>query len=344
MNRNEILYMNRFSTFPIANHVLKNRLVVAPMASQTSTLDGKVTEKTVRHYANLAQSQAALVMVEYSFVAFSGRSEPNQLGVHDDDCINGIKDIAKVIHQTGAKAGLQLTHCGGKAQLDVCPELMGPSGITVPAYDRILPTPRIMSLNDISSFKKQFVDAARRVELAGFDFVELHCAHGYGLNQFLSRLTKQRDDQYGGSQRNRARLIVEIIEQIKQHTQLSIMVRVPGQDLYPEGLTQAQIVESCHYFIDAGVVVLDVSSGIGGWNRPKERRTEGFLVEEAAYLKQAHLQACIIGVGGIETAEYIDMAIANQWLDLAAVGRAILRGPQEFAHNVMGVKNDALIS
>ncbi|WP_434953025.1 NADH:flavin oxidoreductase [Shewanella sp. HL-SH4] len=335
--------MNRFSALPIAHHILKNRLVVAPMASQTSTLDGKVTDKTLRHYANLAQSQAALVMVEYSFVAFSGRSEPNQLGVHDDDCIDGIKAIAKAIHQTDAKAGLQLTHCGGKAQLDVCPDLMAPSGITVPAYDRILPTPKMMTLNDIAVLKKQFVDAAKRVELAGFDFVELHCAHGYGLNQFLSPLTNQRDDQYGGSQLNRARLIVEIIEQIKQHTQLSIMVRVPGQDLYPQGLTQTQIVESCQYFIDAGVVILDVSSGIGGWNRPKERRGEGFLVEEAAFLKQAGLQACIIGVGGIETAEYIDMAIENQWLDLAAVGRAILKGPQEFAHSVMREASEVVV-
>ena len=335
--------MNRFSALPIADHVLKNRLVVAPMASQTSTLDGKVTDKTLHHYANLAQSKAALVMVEYSFVALSGRSEPHQLGVHNNDCIEGITAIAKVIHQTGAKAGLQLTHCGGKAQLDVCPDLMAPSGITVPAYDRILPKPKMMSLNDILMLKQQFVDAAKRVELAGFDFVELHCAHGYGLNQFLSPLTNQRDDQYGGCQRNRARLVVEIIQQIKLHTQLSIMVRVPGQDLYPQGLTQRQIVESCKYFIDAGVVILDVSSGIGGWNRPKERRGEGFLVEEAAYLKQAGLQACIIGVGGIETAAYIDMALENQWFDLAAVGRAILKGPKEFADSVMSVNSKALV-
>ena len=109
--------MNRFSSLAIANsslehHILKNRLVVAPMASQTSTLAGIVTESTLIHYANLTQSQAGLVMVEYSFVDVSGRSEPNQLGVHDDACIEGIKAIAEVIHQAGAKAGLQLTHCG----------------------------------------------------------------------------------------------------------------------------------------------------------------------------------------------------------------------------------------
>lgn len=332
--------MNRFSSLAVANsslnhHVLKNRLVVAPMASQTATLEGIVTESTLIHYANLAKSQAGLVMVEYSFVDVSGRSEPNQLGVHDDACIDGIKAIAEVIHQAGAKAGLQLTHCGGKAQLDICPQLMGPSGITVPALDRILPTPRAMTLSDINTWKRHFIDAAIRVEKAGFDYIELHCAHGYGLNQFLSPVTNQRDDQYGGCQHNRARLIIEIIEQIKQQTQLSIMIRVPGQDLYPDGLTQAQIVESCGYFIDAGVVILDISSGIGGWNRPKDRRGEGYLVEESAYLKQAGLNASIIGVGGIETGEYIDHAIQHQWFDLAAVGRAILKGSQAFAEQVM---------
>lgn len=85
------------------------------------------------------------------------------------------------------------------AQLDICPDLMGPSGITVPAYDRTLPQPKAMSVDDIKLWIESFVQAAIRVEKAGFDFVELHCAHGYGLNQFLSPITNQRDDQYGGS-------------------------------------------------------------------------------------------------------------------------------------------------
>lgn len=130
--------MRRFSPLHWNSYTLENRIVVPPMASQTASTDGFVTQDTITHYRNLSRSGAGLIMVEYSFVNESGRSEVNQLGAHKDDCIQGMASIAEAIHESGAKAGFQLTHCGGKAQLDVCPDLMGPSGITVPAYDRTL--------------------------------------------------------------------------------------------------------------------------------------------------------------------------------------------------------------
>lgn len=327
--------MLRFSDIEVANKTLNNRIVVPPMASQTADENGIATQDTIEHYTRLAASGAGLVMVEYSFVHESGRSEPNQLGAHSDDCIQGMREIAKQIHAFGAKAGFQLTHCGGKAQLDVCPELMGPSGITVPAYDRTLPKPMSMSRKDILMWQQTFIDAAIRVEQAGFDFVELHCAHGYGLNQVLSPITNQRSDEYGGSLQNRTKLVADIVSEIKRLTDLSVMVRVPGQDLYPEGLTQEDMIEVCRILIEAGVDLIDVSSGIGGWNRPKDRRGEGYLVAEAQHLKSADLNVPIIGVGGIETVDYIEQAIGKEWLDLAAVGRAILKDPVSFNNTVL---------
>jgi NADPH2 dehydrogenase len=184
-------------------------------------------------------------------------------------------------------------------------------------------------------WRKQFIDAALRADKAGFDFVELHCAHGYGLNQVLSPVTNQRDDLYGGSLENRSRLVVEIIEAIKAKSNIGMMVRIPGQDLYPEGLTQEDMVKVCKLFINAGLDLINVSSGIGGWNRPKDRRGEGFLVSESAFLKQADLGIPIIGVGGIESAEYLDQAVNNGWLDLAAVGRAILKDPLAFNQQIL---------
>ncbi|MDV5170123.1 NADH:flavin oxidoreductase [Photobacterium rosenbergii] len=327
--------MSRFTPISTGSIRLDNRLVVPPMASQTASIDGMATKATIEHYDRLARSGAGLVMVEYSYIHPSGRSESHQLGAHSDECIEGMRDIAKAIHTHGAKAGFQLTHCGGKAQLDVCPGLMAPSGITVPAYDRTLPTPKAMTAEDIISWREAFMQAAIRAAEAGFDFVELHCAHGYGLNQVLSPITNQRKDQYGGTIANRARLIVEIIRRIKQTAQIGVMVRIPGQDLYPEGLTQKDMVQVCRLFVEAGVDIIDVSSGIGGWNRPKDRRGEGYLVAEAAYLKRCGLNVPIIGVGGIETPEFIEQALSEQWLDMAAVGRAILASPQDFFDNVM---------
>lgn len=327
--------MFRFQPLTLSSCTLENRIVVPPMASQTANEQGIATFRTIEHYRNLAQSGAGLVMVEYSFVHTSGRSETNQLGAHNDECIAGMKEIADAIHASGAKAGFQLTHCGGKAQIDICPELMGPSGITVPAYDRELPQPQAMSESDMRLWFDTFVEAAVRVESAGFELVELHCAHGYGLNQILSPITNQREDQYGGSLENRTRLITEIISEIRRRTNLAIMVRIPGQDLYPEGLTQQDMAQVCRLLVNSGVDIIDVSSGIGGWNRPKERRGEGYLVSEAQFLSQQKLGVPIIGVGGIETATYIESVLENGDLDLAAIGRAILRSPAEFAKEIM---------
>ncbi|CAE6948619.1 NADH:flavin oxidoreductase / NADH oxidase family [Vibrio sp. B1FLJ16] len=327
--------MTRFTPLHVNSHTLKNRIVVPPMASQTADTNGLATENTINHYQNLSRSGAGLVMVEYSFVHPTGRSETNQLGAHSDNCIPGMTAIANVIHNAGSKAGFQLTHCGGKAQLDVCPDLMAPSGITVPAYDRTLPEPKAMSLQDMELWAESFVKAAVRVDKAGFDFVELHCAHGYGLNQVLSPITNQRGDHYGGSLVNRTRLIVEIVTEIKSKTALGIMVRIPGQDLYPEGLTQQDMLKVCQLLIEAGVDIIDVSSGIGGWNRPKDRRGEGYLVSESEYLKKADLSVPIIGVGGIESIEYIEQSLEQQRFDLAAIGRAILKDPSNFAENIM---------
>ncbi|MGI2170584.1 NADH:flavin oxidoreductase [Shewanella sp. MF05960] len=313
----------------------KNRLVVPPMASQTADVNGLATEKTFSHYHNLAQSGAGLVMVEYSHVNLAGRSETNQLGAYDDACLLGLTQIASTLHNAGVKTGLQITHCGGKDSAGISSDIMGPSGITVPAYDRVLPTPRTMTLGDITTWQQDFVAAAIRADKAGFDLVEIHCAHGYGINQWLSPLTNQRQDKYGGNLENRARILIEIVTQIKQVApRLAVMTRIPGQDGYPGGLSHADMAQVSQWLVAAGVEILNVSSGIGGWNRPKDKRGEGFLVEDAAPLTGT-TTAAVIGVGGIESVDYIETILATKQVDLVAVGRAILAGPSEFANKVM---------
>ncbi|KVX00340.1 NADH:flavin oxidoreductase [Shewanella frigidimarina] len=319
----------------ISGLTLKNRLVVPPMASQTANSDGLATDKTFSHYQNLAQSGAGLVMVEYSHINLAGRSETNQLGAHDDACLPGLTHIAKLLHQMDVKTGLQITHCGGKDSAGISADIMGPSGITVPAYDRVLPTPRAMTLDDIATWQQDFVNGAIRANKAGFDLVELHCAHGYGINQWLSPLTNQRQDQYGGSLENRARILLEIVSKIKQAApRLAVMTRIPGQDGYPGGLSHDDMGHVSRWLVDAGVEILNVSSGIGGWNRPKDKRGEGFLVEDAAPLT-GKTAAAVIGVGGIESIDYIETILATKQVDLVAVGRAILAGPGDFATRVM---------
>ena len=304
------------------------------MASGTATLAGFSTKETHEHYARLSQSGAGLVIVEYTFVHASGRSEANQLGISGDEHIQGLSDLAKAIHLGGALAGIQTTHGGGKSSFELTGgNLMGPSAIAVPVKGDSLEIPQAMTAADIAMWKKSFVEAAHRATLAGFDLVEFHSAHGYGLNQWLSPITNQRTDEYGQTLAGRSRILQEIMQQVREnHPELILSVRMPGQDFLDGGLTTSDTIEIAKMLEAAGVDIIHVSSGIGGWRRPAPRIGEGYLVEEAAEI-QAHIKIPVIGVGGIETGEYIDRSLQCRRFSLAAIGRAILNDPKTWAAN-----------
>jgi NADPH2 dehydrogenase len=321
--------LNRRTELRLPNgKTLINRVVVPPMASGTADPGGFVTDQTVHHYDRLAKAGAGLVLVEYSYVHRSGKSEANQLGIQTDLHIKGLARLATVIHQAGGIAGIQFSHAGGKTELEYTDgRLMGPSGIAVPVKDRTLSKPSVMSGEEISLWKESFARAASRAARAGFDLIELHAAHGYGLNQWLSPITNQRSDAYGGELANRARLLLELVASIKTaEPGLLISVRIPGQDFMEGGLGVAESIQLAKLLESAGVDLINVSSGIGGWRRPIERRGEGYLVAEAEMI-QSHVAVPVIGVGGIEKGEYIDQGVSTGMFSLAAVGRAILKDP-----------------
>lgn len=331
-------FLNRHSPLRL-NHRLsvRNRIVVPPMASSTATTDGLATDTTIEHYSRLAQAGAGLLIVEYSFVHSSGRSEEHQLGISTDAHIEGLSKISKVIHQSGALAGIQLTHGGGKSAKSLTGGiLMGASAIPVPVKDNQLEVPTPMTRDDIEQWKDAFVAASDRAVQSGFDLIELHSAHGYGLNQMLSPITNQRQDEYGRDLQGRMRLLLEIVALIRErHPMLLISVRMPGQDFFENGLKLEDTIQVAQALEKAGVDVLHISSGVGGWRGPSNRSgIEGYLVAEAAVI-QSKVSIPVIGVGGIQTAEYIDNAIGAGVISLAAVGRGILHDPKSFKERVL---------
>lgn len=320
---------NRFTYLKLKNnHEIANRVVIPAMASETADSRGYVTDKTISHYANLSRSGAGLIIAEYSFVHNSGRSEPFQLAIDHDDQIQDLSIIAQVIHRSGALAGIQLTHAGGKTEkVFTGGIIMAASSVITPVKDKELEVPRSMNKFDIQLWKDSFLRSADRAVASGFDLIELHAAHGYGLNQWLSPLTNKREDEYGGSLENRMRLLLEIITSIRlKHPELLLSVRIPGQDFLEGGLTQQDGIVIAEKLEKSGVDIINVSSGIGGWRRPRERSGEGYLVKEASLI-QSHILIPVIGVGGIESGNFIDELISNNQISLAAVGRAILKDP-----------------
>ncbi|HEX4047818.1 MAG TPA: NADH:flavin oxidoreductase [Elusimicrobiota bacterium] len=322
--------MSRFAPHAFAGgKSARNRVVVPPMASQTADASGSAAAATVAHYANLAASGAGIVFAEYSFVHPSGRGEENQLGADSDERLPGLTEIARAIKRAGALAGLQLVHVGGKTTAALAGEIpMSPSGVRVPVKGWEPDASRAMTSADIDDWKRWFTEAAVRARRAGFDVVELHAAHGYGLNQWLSPLTNKRADEYGGGISGRGRLLFEIVDSIRAAAPgLLIAVRLPGQDHMEGGLTTAEMGVLAAELERRGIDLIDVSSGIGGWRRPEGRRGEGYLVNDAAGLK-AFTRLPVIGVGGIETGRFIDEIVAEGRVDFAAVGRAILKDPR----------------
>lgn len=310
------------------NLKLKNRVIVPPMASATADSNGHVTLNTLEHYRRLTESGASLVMVEYTYVHQTGKSEPNQLGIQSNSHISGLKALAEAIQESGATAGIQLTHAGAKTdRITTGGPLISPSGISVPVREGVLETPDIATDFDIKLLKQSFLDSAIRADEAGFEVIELHSAHGYGLNQWLSPLTNNRLDQYGGNIFNRSRLLLEIVESIKiQLPEMALSIRVPGMDHFPGGLSHQDMILVVKELESIGADIINVSSGIGGWRRPRNRVGEGYLVPDA-FIIQQQTSLPVVGVGGIETANYINESLQQKQFSLAAVGRSILTNP-----------------
>ena len=330
--------LNRWSSLSLSRgRTLRNRVVVPPMASATADENGFVTAKTLEHYERLSQASVGLLIVEYTFVHSTGKSEDFQLGISNDEQIPGLKRLAKVIRQSGAMAGIQLSHGGGKSERALTGgRLMAPSAIATPVKGRQLEMPEAMTSADIELWKSAFVAASDRAVQAGFELVELHSAHGYGFNQWLSGITNQRPDIYGGNLEGRGRLLLEIVCEIRaRHPGLLISVRIPGQDFIEGGLQTSDSIIVAQTLEKAGVDLIHVSSGIGGWRRPDSRNGEGYLVPEATLI-QAQLQIPVIGVGGIQSGAFIDEALQEKKFSLAAVGRAVLQDPQGWSCKNMG--------
>lgn len=331
------LFQARFSPYMFKNSKSAlNRVLVPPMASETADGEGCVTGETLAHYQKIAESGAGIVMVEYTFVDPSGKSEGRQLGISTQNHVQGLSQLAQAIKASGALAGIQLTHSGGKStQVLTQGLLMAPSSIPTPIKDRVPETPKEMTDEDIQLWKESFLAGASRAVMAGFDLVELHAAHGYGLNQFISPLTNQRSDDYGGSYKQRTKLLFEIAESIRlKFPRLILSVRMPGQDLMEGGLSVDDSIQIAIHLEKIGVDLVHVSSGIGGWRRPKERVGEGYLLKEAELI-QKKISVPVIAVGGFQSIDFIEHTLQNSLVQFVAVGRAILADPRGWKESVM---------
>lgn len=304
--------------------VLRNRIVMPPMASDVATPAGEPTRRHYDHYLPRARGGVGLVIVEHSYVEVCGRLTRTQLGIHHDGMIEPFRRLAEAIRETGARVALQVTHAGGATTEEVCgTRPVGPSEVPHPRTGK---APRPLSEDELPALAEAFAAAARRVQRAGFDAVEIHGAHGFLLNQFLSPLTNQRRDRYGGSPENRAHFPLEVVKAVRQAVgpDYPVMYRLGAADNVPGGLTleEAQVVAP--RLVEAGVDLLDISGGLGG-SRPAGA-PPGYFVPLAVGVK-AVVKVPVVVTGGITDPHFADEIVREGRADLVGIGRALLADP-----------------
>ncbi|TYS68221.1 NADPH dehydrogenase NamA [Sutcliffiella horikoshii] len=246
-----------FSPYTVKGVTLKNRIVMSPMCMYSShNEDGHVQDWHMTHYVSRAVGQVGLIMVEATAVQPQGRISPQDLGIWNDEHIQGFQELNRQIKVHGSKTAIQLAHAGRKAMVDG--DIYAPTAL---AFNEKMKTPVEMSKDDIKETIAAFVEGAKRSKEAGFDIIELHGAHGYLINEFLSPLTNKRKDEYGGSTENRYRFLRDIINGVNEVWDGPLFVRVSANDYHPEGLTADDYVTYAKWMKEQGVDLVDVSSG-----------------------------------------------------------------------------------
>ena len=334
-----------FTPLQLRDLELKNRIVVSPMATY-SARDGFATDWHSAHIGKLAAGGAGLVFVEQSSVSVQGRITYGCLGIWNDAQTERHARLAALIHQFNAKAAIQIAHSGrkgssqrpwegggplGKADIDARGE--GPWEIAAASsipFDDGWPAPHMLTSEEIEGVVEDFRRAFQRAKAAGYDVVELHCAHGYLMHSFLSPLANNRNDEYGGSRENRMRLPLRIAAIMREEwpDHLPVFVRISSVDGVDIGWSIEDSIAFATELRALGIDVVDCSSG--GMKLPRGNslvsRTPGFQVPFAERIQQ---QAGIptVAVGLIREPEYAEAILRDGKATLIALGRELLWNP-----------------
>lgn len=311
-----------FTEFKIKDLTLKNRIVMPPMCMYCTTDSGYVTDWHVTHYASRAVGGVGLIIVEATGISPEGRLTSNDLGIWDDSHIEGLSRIVRSVHECGSKIGIQLNHGGRKCEARGV-SIEAPSPIP---YQEESATPREMTGEDIEATVAEFKMAAVRASKAGFDLIQIHGAHGYLINEFLSPLTNLRADDYGGSPENRVRFLGEVIDAVRTvwPDEKPLEVRVTAED-YQEGGNKAEdLAHMINLVKNKGIDSVNVSTG--GLMPVVPDVFPGYQIPHAEIIKNMTGLPVVAG-GLLSNAKQVSEVLGSGKADLIYLGRELLRNP-----------------
>ena len=314
-----------------------NRIFVSPMCQYSST-DGYASDWHFVHLGSRAVGGAGLVFTEATAVVPEGRISPQDLGIWMDEHIEPLARIARFIHEQGSVAGMQLAHAGRKASTyapraghGTVPESKGGwSNVVAPtalAFTDGYPMPRALAIDGIQNVVSAFAAAARRACEAGFRVIEIHAAHGYLIHEFLSPLSNQRTDAYGGSFENRTRILCEIIAAVRDSwpERAPLFVRISATDWIDGGWDIRQSVELARRLKELGADLIDCSSG-GNVSHAKIPVGPGYQTQ---FAEQIRREANVLtgAVGMITSPTQAEHILVTGQADAVIIARELLRDP-----------------
>jgi 2,4-dienoyl-CoA reductase-like NADH-dependent reductase (Old Yellow Enzyme family)/thioredoxin reductase len=323
------LFQKLFSPGFVGKLELKNRIVMPPMATNFATPDGGVNERHIAYYRRRARGGAGLIVFEHTGIARQGKAFPNMALIDVDGKIPGFRKLTRAVHEEGAKIFIQINHAGRQTLSSITGfPLVAPSPIPCPVRQE---TPRAFSREEISELIRAYADAAGRAKESGADGVEIHMAHGYLLNQFLSPFSNRRADEYGGSPERRLRAPVEVLRAVRERvgTDFPVTCRFSADEYVEGGLRIEDARKIAGELERNGADALHVSACVGAsWYllHPPYYAQEGIFVPLAAAVKSA-VGIPVITVGRIRTPDLADRVVSEAKADFVAMGRALIADP-----------------
>jgi 2,4-dienoyl-CoA reductase-like NADH-dependent reductase (Old Yellow Enzyme family) len=306
----------------------KNRLLMSAMSINFGVDEkGHVTEQLIRYMAARAEGGVGMMLVGGGGVHPTGVELPHLPALWEDDCIPGLKKMAQAVKPYAVPLGMQLMHGGRQSYHD---QKVAPSAIPAPALAK--GTPRELRLDEIPTLVAAFGDAAQRCVEAGFDFVEVHGAHGYLINQFMAPNSNRRTDSYGGSFENRTRFLLEILADIrgKCGAGFTVGIRMNGEDYIDDGWGMDEALRLAPVLEQNGADYLHVSAGVYGSRQltiPSMYVEQGCFVHLADAVKR-RVAIPVVAVGRIKSPEMADAIIRENRADMVALGRSLLADAQ----------------
>ncbi len=323
-----------FEESTIKHLTLKNRFVRSATWEGLATDKGACTQRLIDLMVRLARGGIGLMITGHTYIAPEGQAGPWQLGIHRDDLVPGLAELAQAAHKAGGKIVLQLAHAGCRAHAGLTGlETLGPSAV---ANEQGLPS-RAMTLEQIRKTVEDFGQGAIRAQEAGFDGVQIHAAHGYLLSQFLSPYFNRRRDRYGGSIANRARIVLEVLRRIREGVgeRFPVLIKMNSQDFMEQGLSVEEMVEVAAMLESEGIDAIELSGGahhsgkymplrVGHLELPED---EVYYRHEASRYKEK-IRAPLILVGGIRSFQVAEKIVREGLADYVSLSRPLIREPE----------------